>query len=160
MTNTNLGGADRPATREDAQAAADAAAQAGLDDDELVFGDEATGAPGADIRNLPGTAIPKEDRRIPATAETIITLENGEQIVNEDAEPFFWGRAHHNLPGFLQPFVDGKPPRGLMVGEAGWIPNNEEGVSAVSIGFVEIESAPEGAVMPTVVKSQFTTLDL
>ncbi len=114
------------------------------------------------VEDLPGTAIPKEERQIPRTVETIVTEEDGSQHPLEGIEPYFWGRAHHNLPGFMQPFVreGDEGPRGLMIGEAGWIPNTEEGVNAVAIGFVSVEEPPRDApAMPDAPKLA-TVLDL
>lgn len=136
-------------------------------DGEIVFDDEPTGAPMEqvyeEVEPLAGTVIPKEDRQVPRTVETIVTEEDGSQHPLEGVEPYFWGRAHHNQPGFVQTFVreDEDRPRGLMIGESGWIPNNEEGVNAVTIGFVEVVEPPKDAPpMPDAPRVAVAILDL
>lgn len=124
-------------------------------DDDLIVSDDPGG-----VADLPGRAIPEKERVVPRVAEKMITQDDGTVVENDRIEPFFWGRAHHNLPGFEQPTRTARNeetgkvepvtdeagrPRGLLVGEAGWIPNTEEGINAVAIGFVKVEEPPMNA---------------
>lgn len=117
---------------------------ANIDPDELVLDD-----PDSD---LDGTPIPKDDRVVPATVESVTHDNLGVAHENENVDPYVWVKAHHNLPGFEQPVPEdsepGTRPRGLRIGEQGWMPNDEEGVRAVELGFAEIVEPPHGAVMP------------
>lgn len=150
------------------------------DNDLLALGDD-SGLPPGGTHDLPGSPISKKDRVVPRVAEKTLYNDDGTTSENKDIPPFFWGRAHHNLSGFEQPgrviqerqIVGTDPvtlediteikdvpvtdeagrPRGLHVGEAGWIPNTEEGVHAVEVGFVKVEEPPENAhPMPPVPK--------
>lgn len=109
-------------------------------DDELVLDDE------DEATDLDGTPVPKDDRVIPPTVESVIYDEQGVAKRDERVEPYVWARAHHNLPGFEQKAAEkGARPRGLNVGDAGWIPNDEEGVRAVELGWAELIDAPADA---------------
>lgn len=143
---------------------------AGDDNDDLVLDDEQTdnvepgvvepepaaaepetqGAP--EVADPTGTAtsvIDEADRVIPPTVDP--------SIDNATLESFVFVLAHHNLPawnsvagGYLQAarYDDG----GALVNSDechGWIPNNEEGVRAVELGFAELVEVPEGVEPPS-----------
>lgn len=109
------------------------------DDGDLMVGED---------DELDGTVVPLADRKVPAVIEKVTHDTSGNPHPVPGFEPYVYGLAHHNLPGFLQPVPEGSDlrPRGLVVGEAGWIPNNEEGIQAVTNGFVELIDAPADAL--------------
>lgn len=122
--------------------------------DENDTGDELVIAEDDDLGGLDGKPIPKDDRVIPPTMEKVQYNDQGVALHDERVQPFVYARAHHNLPGFEQPVVHGEEgarPRGLRIGEEGWIPNNEEGVRAVELGFAElIDTPPDAGPQPKI----------
>lgn len=90
---------------------------------------------------VPGP-IPEDDRVIPQAIETVTHDREGNPVPVEGVESQLYVQAHVNLPGWnLWAQVDGKDiPQGPS---RGYIPNNEEGVHAVEIGFAELIDAPE-----------------
>lgn len=119
------------------------------DNADLVLGDDKGALPEVAARpeELAGI-IPKEDRQIPPTLDPAID--------DKPLPPYFYARATVNLPGFdLWAYeVDEElDDRGRVVVAAhrteGWVPNNEEGVHAVELGWAEIIDAPAGEEPPT-----------
>lgn len=90
---------------------------------------------------VPGP-IPEDDRVIPQAVETVTHDREGNAIPVEGVETKLYVRAHVNLPGWnLWAQIDGKDiPQGPS---EGLIPNNEEGVHAVELGWAELIDAPE-----------------
>lgn len=114
-------------------------------DDDLVIGDD------DELGGLDGKPLPEEQRQIPPTVESVSHDDQGNAHRDERVESHVWAKAYHNLPGFEQPAAKGERPKGLMIGESGWIPNDEEGVRAVELGFAElIDAPPDAPPMPKV----------
>lgn len=92
--------------------------------------------------------IDEDDRVIPARVDPALT--------ELELAPWIFVRAHHNLPGWQN--IDGgllmaerRDRRGNVTNDResmGFIPNNEEGVRAVELGFAELTAPPQGVEPP------------
>lgn len=134
-------------------------AEPGDDDNaELDLGDDDQGAPDvAPDEGKAGGIVDEGDRKVPQTAETVLHDEKGVVHERDDMAAYVWVRAHHNLPGWnlVAARYDEVDEDGKGVGDPvnadesdGWIPNNEEGVHAVELGFAEIIETPAGESPP------------
>lgn len=111
-----------------------------------------------------GAIADEKDRTIPEVAETKLHDAQGKAFDRTDMAAYVWARAYHNLPGFVQAngvglvaarYEELDPETGKGVGDPvnvdesdGWIPNNEEGVHAVELGFAELIETPADAPAP------------
>ena len=115
------------------------------EDDDLVLDDNegADQVAPAPTGDSPSGVIDEENRVIPPTADP--ALYDGPPLA-----AYVYVRAHHNLPGWglvAARFDDAG--NCLNSDESdGWIPNNEEGVHAVEIGFAALIDAPAGENSP------------
>lgn len=133
------------------------------DNDDLVLDPEPEGAPEV-APSEPGI-IPEEERVVPPTAETLVTTDRGEVVEAPNMPDYVYVRAAVNLPGWdlwatevEEVRAEPAPPPDAPVEEQpvvvaarkreGWIPNNEEGVRAVELGWAEIIEVPEGVEPP------------
>lgn len=120
------------------------------DNDDLDLGDDEPVRQAAPtmVATVADGIIPEDDRNVPARVDPALT--------ELELAPFVFVRAHHNMPGWRN--IDGgllmgvrRDRRGNVVNDhesLGWIPNNEEGVRAVELGFAELTAPPQGVEPP------------
>lgn len=136
----------------------------------------ATSAPPAPPVSMPVTststpqgAPPVPDLKPPAGTtsivnEPVVPTTVDPSLTGETLAPWIYVRARHNLPAWKNTeggiltaarFNGFDPDSGDPIGDPlnpdecyGWVPNNEEGVHAVELGFVELADVPAGTEPP------------